>query len=139
MSAKYGIPGRAYADFAVLRGDPSDGLPGVAGIGAKTAAALITEFGDLAGIRAAAARTAVPRPPLTRGVLERLHAGADYLDAAPVVVAVARDIDMPAVDGALPHRPADPAALAALADAHGLRSSLGRLGAALGWPADVLD
>src|SRR6478609_8268212 len=46
VTAKYGIPGRAYADFAVLRGDPSDGLPGVAGVGAKTAAALINEFGD---------------------------------------------------------------------------------------------
>src|SRR3712207_9156086 len=65
VTAKYGIPGRAYADFAVLRGDPSDGLPGVAGIGAKTAAALVTEFGDLTGIRAAVARSVVPRPPLT--------------------------------------------------------------------------
>ena len=138
VTAKYGIPGRAYADFAVLRGDPSDGLPGVAGIGAKTAAALITEFGDLAGIRAAAARTVVPEAPLTAAVLKRLHAGGDYLDAAPVVVAVARDIDMPAVEGSLPRRPADADALAALADAHGLRSSLGRLGAALGWPADAL-
>jgi 5'-3' exonuclease len=139
VTAKYAIPGRAYADFAVLRGDPSDGLPGVAGIGAKTAAALVTEFGDLAGIRAAAARTVVAKAPLTAAVLKKLHAGADYLDAAPVVVAVARDIDMPAVEGALPRRPADPAALADLADTHGLRSSLGRLGAALGWPADVLE
>ena len=139
VAARYGIPGRSYADFAVLRGDPSDGLPGVAGIGAKTAAALVTEFGDLAGIRAAAARTVVPKAPLTAAVLKRLAAGAEYLDAAPVVVAVARDIDMPAVEGALPSRPADPAALASLADVHGLRSSLGRLGAALGWPADVLD
>src|SRR3954463_13936932 len=92
VAAKYAIPGRAYADFAVLRGDPSDGLPGVAGIGAKTAAALIAAFGDLAGIRAAAARTVVPKPPLTAAVLKKLHAAADYLDAAPVVVAVARDI-----------------------------------------------
>ena len=139
MTAKYGIPGRAYADFAVLRGDPSDGLPGVAGIGAKTAAALITEFGDLAGIRAAAARTVVPRPPLTAAVLKRLRAGADYLDAAPVVVAVARDIDLPPVEGTLPRRPADPGALAGLAAAHGIESSLKRLGAALGWPADALS
>ena len=139
VTAKYAIPGRSYADFAVLRGDPSDGLPGVAGIGAKTAAALVTEFGDLAGIRAAAARTVVAKAPLTAAVLKKLHAGADYLDAAPVVVAVARDIDMPAVEGALPRRPADPTALADLADTHGLRSSLGRLGAALGWPADVLE
>ncbi|MFP5370036.1 MAG: 5'-3' exonuclease H3TH domain-containing protein [Actinomycetes bacterium] len=139
VTAKYGIPGRAYADFAVLRGDPSDGLPGVAGVGAKTAAALINEFGDLAGIRAAVARTVVPRPPLTAAVLKKLHAAGAYLDAAPVVVAVACDIDLPPVEGALPRRPADPAALRALAAAHGLDSSLGRLGAALGWPEDALS
>jgi 5'-3' exonuclease len=137
VTAKYGIPGRAYADFAVLRGDPSDGLPGVAGVGAKTAAALICEFGDLAGIRAAAARTVVPKAPLTAAVLKKLHAGADYLDAAPVVVAVARDIDLPPVTDELPRRPADPDALAALAAAHGIESSVRRLGAALGWPADA--
>ncbi|SFK72179.1 5'-3' exonuclease [Geodermatophilus ruber] len=138
VTAKYGIPGRSYADFAVLRGDPSDGLPGVAGIGAKTAAALICEFGDLAGIRAAAGRAVVPRAPLTAAVLKKLHAGAEYLDAAPVVVAVARDIDLPPLQDALPRRPADPGALAALAAAHGIESSLKRLGAALGWPADAV-
>jgi 5'-3' exonuclease len=138
VRARYGIPGRAYADFAVLRGDPSDGLPGVAGVGAKTAAALVNEFGDLPGIRTAVARTVVPKPPLTAAVLKKLHAAADYLDAAPVVVAVARDIDLPAVDGALPRAPADPGALAALAEAHNLASPLRRLGAALGWPADAL-
>ncbi|MDP9460984.1 MAG: 5'-3' exonuclease, partial [Actinomycetota bacterium] len=132
VTAKYGIPGRAYADFAVLRGDPSDGLPGVAGVGAKTAAALINEFGDLAGIRAAVARTVVPRPPLTAAVLKKMHAAGDYLDAAPVVVAVACNIDLPPIEGTLPRRPADPAALSGLAAAHGLESSLGRLGAALG-------
>lgn len=139
VTAKYGIPGRAYADFAVLRGDPSDGLPGVAGVGAKTAAALINEFGDLAGIRAAVARTVVPRPPLTAAVLKKMHAADAYLDAAPVVVAVACDIDLPPIEGTLPRAPADPAALAGLAAAHGLESSLGRLGAALGWPADALS
>jgi 5'-3' exonuclease len=138
VAAKYGIPGRAYADFAVLRGDPSDGLPGVAGVGAKTAAALINEFGDLAGIRAAAGRTVVAKPPLTAAVLKKLHAAADYLDRAPVVVAVAKDIDMPAVEGTLPRSPADRGALAELAEKHGLQSSLGRLGAALGWPTDAL-
>jgi 5'-3' exonuclease len=139
VTAKYGIPGRAYADFAVLRGDPSDGLPGVAGVGAKTAAALINEFGDLAGIRAAVARTVVPKPPLTAAVLKKMHAAAEYLDAAPVVVAVATDIDLPPVEGALPRSPADPHALAALAERHGIESSVRRLGAALGWPAGALD
>ncbi|MGZ4545396.1 MAG: 5'-3' exonuclease [Blastococcus sp.] len=138
VTAKYGVPGRAYADFAVLRGDPSDGLPGVSGVGAKTAAALINEFGDLAGIRAAVARTVVPRPPLTAAVLKKMHAAGAYLDAAPVVVAVARTIDLPPVEGTLPRVPADPAALAGLAEAHGLQSSLRRLGAALGWPEDAI-
>ena len=138
VKAKYGIPGRAYADFAVLRGDPSDGLPGVAGVGAKTAAALVTAFGSLAGIREAVARTVVPKPPLTAAVLKKLHAAGGYLDAAPVVVAVARDLDLPAVDGALPRRPADPQALGRLAAEHGLESPLRRLGAALGWPRDAL-
>jgi 5'-3' exonuclease len=139
VAAKYGIPGRAYAEFAVLRGDPSDGLPGVAGVGAKTAAALINEFGDLAAIRAAVARTAVPKPPLTAAVLKKMQAAADYLDAAPVVVAVACTIDLPPIEGVLPGRPADADALARLAEAHGLGSSVHRLGAALGWPADALD
>src|SRR5687768_3846919 len=138
VRAKYGIPGRAYADFAVLRGDPSDGLPGVAGVGAKTAAALINEYGDLAGIRAAVRRTVVPTPPLTAAVLKKMLAADDYLDAAPVVVAVAKDIDLPPIEGALPRSPADAGALAALAAAHGLESSLKRLGAALGWPQDAL-
>jgi 5'-3' exonuclease len=138
VTARYGIPGRSYADFAVLRGDPSDGLPGVAGVGAKTAAALVSAFGDLDGIRTAAARTVVPRPPLTAAVLKKLHAAADYLDAAPVVVAVERAIDLPPVEGALPRRPADPEALAVLAERHGLQSPLGRLGAALGWPRDAV-
>lgn len=52
---KYGVTGPEYADMAALRGDPSDGLPGVKGIGEKTAAQLIREYGNLAGIRAAAA------------------------------------------------------------------------------------
>ena len=138
VTAKYGIPGRAYADFAVLRGDPSDGLPGVAGVGAKTAAALINEFGDLAGIRAAVARTVVAKPPLTAAVLKKMHAASAYLDAAPVVVAVAKYIDLPPVEGFLPEAPADPEALADLAAAHGLESALTRLGAALGWPADAI-
>jgi 5'-3' exonuclease len=138
VTAKYAIPGRSYADFAVLRGDPSDGLPGVAGVGAKTAATLIGEFGDLAGIRAAVARTVVPKPPLTAAVLKKLHAAGDYLDKAPVVVAVACDLDLPPVEGTLPRSPADPEKLAALAAQHGFASALGRLGAALGWPEDAL-
>ena len=55
LLAKYDIPANRYADFATLRGDASDGLPGVKGIGEKTAASLVTAYGDLDAIRAAAA------------------------------------------------------------------------------------
>ncbi|MGB4779913.1 5'-3' exonuclease, partial [Microbacterium sp.] len=88
--AKYGILPTQYADFAVMRGDASDGLPGVAGIGEKTAAGLLTAHGDLAGIVAAvAAGTGV-----TAGIRAKLLAAADYLGVAPRVVEVVRDLDL---------------------------------------------
>lgn len=133
VAAKYGVPGKAYADFAVLRGDPSDGLPGVKGVGEKTAAALIAAFGSLQGIREAAARTAVPKPPLTASVLKKLHEASAYLDVAPAVVQVVCDIDLPAVEGHLPRSPADPAALDELAQRWGLQTSVARLASVLGW------
>jgi hypothetical protein len=67
-------------------------------------------------------------------VLRKLHESAAYLDVAPAVVEVVKDIDMPAVDGDLPRSPADPDALAELAERHGLQNSIARLGAALQWP-----
>ncbi len=63
---KYGITAAQYADFATLRGDASDGLPGVKGVGEKTAATLLQRFGDIDGIVAAAQRPGVrdgSRPP----------------------------------------------------------------------------
>ena len=129
LSARYGIgTGQAYADMSVLRGDPSDGLPGVAGIGEKTAAALITRCGDLAGLRAAAAD---PGSGLSPGQRRKLVDAAAYLDAAPVVVQTARDAPVPGVDDALPREPADPDALEALVERFGLRSSVGRVLTAL--------
>ncbi|MBV9203930.1 MAG: 5'-3' exonuclease, partial [Actinobacteria bacterium] len=71
VSAKYGIPGRAYADFAALRGDPSDGLPGVPGVGEKTAAALIRTFGSVAGIMTALDRGHGGFPRGSRDKLEK--------------------------------------------------------------------
>src|SRR3954468_15320166 len=67
VAAKYAIPGRAYADFAVLRGDPSDGLPGGAGGGPRPGGALISPFGHLAGIRGAGAGARRPPPAAARG------------------------------------------------------------------------
>lgn len=89
---KYGIEPHQYVDFAVMRGDASDGLPGVAGIGDKTAATLLGEFADLDGIRAAAADPGSSVKPRVRASL--LDSG-DYIDAAVKVVTVMPDLDVP--------------------------------------------
>jgi 5'-3' exonuclease len=128
VSEKYGIPGTSYADFAALRGDPSDGLPGVPGIGEKTAAALITTYGSLdAVIAAAQAGDAGARATVHGKVLAAL----DYLAVAPLVVGVARDCPVPEHDDRLPLQPADPDALDELARRWNLGSSVARLRAAL--------
>ncbi|WP_280721688.1 5'-3' exonuclease [Kitasatospora sp. MAA4] len=121
---KYGVTGTEYADMAALRGDPSDGLPGVKGIGEKTAAQLIREYGDLAGIRAAAAD---PLSKLTPARRKNILEGAPYLDVAPTVVRVATDVPLPTFDPILPTEPLDPMTLEALTTRWGLGTSLTRL------------
>ena len=54
ISERYGIGPEQYVDYAALRGDTSDNLPGVPGVGEKTAAKLINDHGDVAGVIAAA-------------------------------------------------------------------------------------
>ncbi|MFD7510716.1 5'-3' exonuclease H3TH domain-containing protein [Streptomyces sp. NPDC059853] len=125
---KYGVDGPGYAELAVLRGDPSDGLPGVPGIGEKTAATLLERFGDLTGILAALDD---PMAKITRSQRARLEAALPYLAVAPTVVRVATDVPLPDHDATLPRTPRDPAALDALAGRWGLGSALGRLLAAL--------
>lgn len=124
IRTKYGVRADQYADFAALRGDASDGLPGVKGIGEKTAAQLITDYGDLAGVRAAAAdRTSRLTPAKRRGVVE----AAEYLDVAPTVVRVARDVPLPEFSPALPAAPRDPEALMGLVERWGLGGAVGRM------------
>ncbi len=131
IAERYGIPGRAYADFAALRGDPSDGLPGVPGIGEKTAAALINQYGTLDGVLAAAeAGDAGSRAT----VLQKILAARAYLAVAPSVVHVVTTAPVPAHDDRLPSAPADPAALEELAERWNLRSSVARVVAALPQP-----
>lgn len=95
VRSKYGIDPGQYADFAVMRGDASDGLPGVAGIGEKTAATLLREFGDLDGIRAAANDS---RVPMSAALRLRITTAADYLEVAPTVVQVVPDLSFPPFD-----------------------------------------
>ena len=124
VARKYDIPGGRYADFAVLRGDPSDGLPGVPGIGEKTAAALIRAFGDLVTLKDALDKGHGGFPPGTR---KKLEAARDYLDVAPPVVRTATDVPLPGdIDGSLPSVPADQEALTEIGAELGLGSSLAR-------------
>lgn len=124
LQAKYGVPASGYADFAALRGDPSDGLPGVAGVGEKTAARLITRHGDLDGLLAALDDPAAGFAPGLKG---KLVAGREYLVKAQKVVKVAVDAPVPAIDCTMPRVPADAERLFALAEKWGLASPAKRL------------
>ncbi|GAA0580459.1 5'-3' exonuclease [Actinomadura livida] len=128
VAAKYGIPGRGYGDYATLRGDPSDGLPGVPGVGDKTAAALVTRFGSVEGILAALDSGTAEGFPA--GARRRMEAARDYLAAAETVVRVVTDIEAPvlaALDDRLPAGARDPEALVELADRWNLGGPVNRL------------
>jgi 5'-3' exonuclease len=124
VAKKYDIPGDRYADFAVLRGDPSDGLPGVPGVGEKTAAALIRAFGDLGSLKNALDMGHGGFPPGTR---KKLEAARGYLDVAPPVVRTATDVPLASdIDGTLPAAPPDQELLTEIGTELGLGSSLSR-------------
>src|SRR4051794_2590664 len=128
VRAKYGVAAAQYADFATMRGDASDGLPGVAGIGEKTAASLLAEFGDLAGIRAAAQEVGVR---LSASVKAKIRAAEDYLERAPAVVAVARDLELPALDARIGIPDGGHEEIARLGSRWGLGESVARVVASL--------
>jgi 5'-3' exonuclease len=123
IARRYAIPGRAYLDFALLRGDPSDGLPGVRGIGEKTAAALVRRYGSLDAILAA--------DDLAGPVARRLEDGRTYLAAARRVVPPVATVALARPSLALPRAPAHPRRLGALAKEHHLEGPIARAQAAL--------
>ena len=130
LQDKYSVPtGQAYADMATLRGDVSDGLPGVAGIGEKTAATLINRYGDLAGLRRALAEG---DPQIKGAQRTRLLAASAYLDVAPTVVQVALDVPVPDFDASLPRQVADLTLLSSLASNYGLTNPINRVLSSLG-------
>ncbi len=126
VQAKYGVPAAAYADYATLKGDASDGLPGVPGIGAKSAANLLTRHGSLAGLLEAASTSG---GGVGGGVRSKLHAAIDYLAVAPTVVSVVRDLDLGVTwdDLKTPTTPADPEGFTELTELLGLGGSAERL------------
>jgi 5'-3' exonuclease len=122
--AKYGVPAASYADLAALRGDPSDGLPGVPGVGEKTAARLVTRYGSLDAIVAALDD---PNAGFAPGLRGKLDSARDYLRVAPEVVRVARDVKLPKLDTALPAAPVDGDRLLALAETWNVAGPVRRL------------
>ena len=128
ITARYGIPGRAYADYALLRGDPSDGLPGAVGIGQKTAAALISGYGSVTDVLEAAAE---PASGMRDDLRRKLTAARNYLVAAYPVVRVATDVPVPTLHDRLATTPRDPVALVALANGLDLDTSFNRVLAAM--------
>ncbi len=121
---KYGVRADQYADFAALRGDNSDGLPGVAGVGEKTAAGLLSKFPDMDALLAAAAD---PGSELAPGPRRKLLDAAEYLAVAPTVCKVATDLVLGDHDYRLPPTPVDGDGLLALAERWGLDSPVARL------------
>jgi 5'-3' exonuclease len=134
VAERYGVPahraGPAYAELALMRGDPSDGLPGVPGIGEKTAASLLAQYGSLDGIMAAAHD---PKSKLSKAFRKKLLGAADYVELAGPVVRVRTDapVKLSRKTDTLPLSAKDPKRVAELADKYGVASSIGRLQKAL--------
>ncbi len=134
VAEHYGVPanraGAAYAELALLRGDPSDGLSGVPGVGEKTAATLLAQHGSLDQILAAAQD---PKSKMAKGLQTKLLSATDYIEAAGRVVRVATDapVTLSTPTDALPLVAADPQRTAQLATELGVGSPIARLQKAL--------
>ena len=130
VANKYEIPGDRYALFAMFRGDPSDGLPGVKGIGEKGAALIANNFANVEQALAGAHAAHDSLPP---ALAKKIIAGADYLKIAPTVVQVARNAPLPQVDLSMPKAPKDLSEIYQFKERYGLGASVDRLISALGW------
>jgi 5'-3' exonuclease len=130
VADKYGIPGDRYDLFAMFRGDPSDGLPGVRGIGEKGAALIANNF---ASVEEAIAGAKSGHQALSTALAKKIIEGIDYLKIAPTLVNCARDVALPKMNLNLPQRPGDLSNIYAMKEEFGLGASVDRLIAALNW------
>jgi len=130
VANKYSIPGDRYALFAMFRGDPSDGLPGVKGIGEKGAALIANNF---ASVEEAIAGAKSGHAALSASLAKRIIDGTDYLKIAPTLVNCARDVAIPEMDIDMPSKPADLSDIYAMKEEYGLGASVDRLISALKW------
>ena len=130
IADKYDIPGDRYALFAMIRGDASDGLPGIRGIGEKGAAVITKQFTTLPEVMKAAAKG---DERLTPNARKKLLESADYAKIAPKLVHCALDVPLPKIDLALPKRPKNLDEIYQYQKDYGLGASVDRLISALKW------
>lgn len=130
VANRYEIPGDRYALFAMFRGDPSDGLPGVKGIGVKGAAHIANHFHSVEDVISAAEEN---HSLLTPALIKRILAGRDYLAIAPTLVQCAKDISLPDVSLSLPKYPKDLKVIREMQEKYALGASVDRLVSALKW------
>ncbi len=130
ISKKYDIPGERYALFAMIRGDASDGLPGIRGIGEKGAAAIAKNFDSMEQVMRAA-KSGDER--LTPNHAKKLLESADYAKIAPKLVHCALDVPIPELDLSIPKKPTDLTEIYQYQKDYGLGASVDRFIAALGW------
>jgi 5'-3' exonuclease len=130
VANKYGIPGDRYALFAMFRGDPSDGLPGVKGIGEKGAALIANNF---ASVQDAIAGAKAGHEVLSASLAKKIIDGSDYLEIAPTLVNCARNVAIPQMEITMPKKPVDLSEIYAIKDEYGLGASVDRFISALGW------
>ena len=130
VANKYSIPGDRYALFAMFRGDPSDGLPGVKGIGEKGAALIANNF---ASVEEAISGAKSGHAALSASLAKKIIDGTEYLKIAPTLVNCARDVAIPEMDIDMPSKPADLSDIYAMKEEYGLGASVDRLISALKW------
>ena len=130
IADKYQIPGDRYALFAMIRGDSSDGLPGIRGIGEKGAANIANQFSSLVDVMKAA-REGDER--LTTNIRKKLLESADYAAIAPKLVSCALDVAIPEMQIGIPKQPKSMKKIEELKNEYGLGASIDRIISALGW------
>ncbi|MDJ0384295.1 DNA polymerase I [Streptomyces sp. G-G2] len=116
VEEKYGLTPQQYPDFAALRGDPSDNLPGIPGVGEKTAAKWINQFGSFAEL--------VERADEVKGKAGQNF--RDHLDAVKlnrVLTEMVRDVELPRTPADLARAPYDRSAMTGVLDVLEIRNA----------------
>ena len=130
IEQKYEIPGDRYGLFAMIRGDASDGLPGIKGIGEKGAASIAKQFTNLHEVMKAAIND---DERLTANIRKKLLESAEYARIAPKLVGCATDVSIPEMNIDLPNKPLDTQKIQDIKEEFGLGTSVDRIMNALGW------